>query len=90
MNIPPDFILFILSIISGIGGYMFRRNENRINKLDRQIAAKANAEDVHNLIEDKYTAIIREIDDKRDRIRALELKLDRIMELLLEIKNGKK
>lgn len=57
--------------------------------MESDLETKVNDSDMHDYVNEKHKSLIRDIDDKRDRIRALEIKLDRIMELLLEIKNGK-
>lgn len=93
MSFEEHIISVLVSIISAIGGagmYIFKRTMSRLNNIDEKIDSKVSLTDMHTYVNDKHSAIIRDIDEQRDRMIAMASQINRIMELLIEIKNGKK
>lgn len=90
MSIEDHIISVVISIIVGLGVYVIKRTISRLNHIDAKLESKVSKEDMQTYVNDKHSAIIRDIDEQRDRMIAMAAQINRIMELLIEIKNGKK
>ncbi len=86
MDITTTILSAVASAIGSLAMFVLRRVTKRLDELELHILRAPSTKDMRLYVDDKTSGLLRDIEDKKDRIIVLEAKIDRMMELLLEMK----